>query len=225
MKFSKLIFLQIAIMLLVSCSTIIELPMHPVEGRGKDKKSPIKMLVSWSDELQLKSYSTSQLGSTWIYPLGQVIPEMTIKSLSGFFDVVDVLDENNEEDYDFLVAIELLDFTAKVPSTIFSPTKTSVEIEYTLKKVSTDEIYILTAKSNEDVTTSKDKIVYESLTKEVKNLVAYGAGVVITAPKYEHLAARDGMMAIYKCTYDLAAQIDSFVSQPHINSVWLSRVR
>ncbi|WP_226664733.1 hypothetical protein [Microbulbifer aggregans] len=192
--------------------------MYPVESEALTQKSPVKLFISMDDDLKSQHYSTSQLTSTWIYPLGRVIPEMALLSLSNFFEIVDTPTHKSQQNYDYSVSVRLLSFTAEVPSTIFSPTATSIELEYTLRKVSSGETYVLKTESDENVASAVDQLVYERLTEQVEGLNAYTSGVFITAPKYEHLAARDGMLAIHKCTYELAEQVNNLVSGANITN-------
>ncbi|MCK7597705.1 hypothetical protein M0G74_10535 [Microbulbifer sp. CAU 1566] len=208
-----------------ACGTTVEVPMYPDEYDVKAEKLPYSILVIYAPEFEQNTYKTSQLASTWSYPLSRTTKNLINNSLETYFETVGSAssEDADRSGYDVVVFPVIEQFEAEVPSTIFSPTKTKIILSYEyLTSYASNNESVRSVGTNE-ISGGVGKLAYDDMSEKIKSLSAYSSGVFIGAPKYEYLAARDGVVAIAQAAYNLSKDLASQLShdnllQPTVNT-------
>lgn len=193
-----------------ACATV-EIPIPIVTSPHAEVKSPQYVGVYFSESFRTASYESAQAGTTWIYPLGKVLPQVILKSLQENFDRVTTIESMDFpiEDLNYLIEPSLESFRVDVPLTIFSQTKTEVAIGFSVHDQKHDRVVRLDGTGSHLALTEDDKQMYEYLSHQAPWVFAYsppllGQGPIFAAaPKYEYLAARDAALAIIHCVDEL----------------------
>jgi hypothetical protein len=175
-------------------------------------------LLVVSEELAQSQYSTSQALTRWEYPLGDALPRYIEESLGGVFTHVDrSTSDRLYSGYDLIVHSELLGFTAEVPWTIFSQTKTRIEIEYRVIDVAMGDEFVIAAVGTEEVVTTHDRKSHAKDVEVAPTLPTVatsasigqhiGVGVSFSPKWYHYLAAADAQLAISHCLTELQRKL------------------
>lgn len=197
-----------------ACATI-EIPLPVVTPPHAETKSPQHVGVYFSESFRSESYKSSQVGTTWIYPLGKVLPEVILKSLQENFDRVTTIESMDApvEDLDYRIEPSLESFRVDVPLTIFSQTKTEVAIGFSVHDQKNDRVVRLDSTCSHLALTEEDEQMYEYLSHQAPQIFAHTPQGVFSASKYEYLAARDAALAILHCVDELNEKLKALGRQ------------
>lgn len=189
------------------CSSVVPIPV--VAPPVSDQRMPHRVLLVIDDELKKSTYTASQLGTSWRFPLGEVLPGYITKALGGLFQRVDVASSGaSSAAYDIVVVPRLYRFQVVVPATIFSQTQITAELHYDVDDVRAGKRYGLSAVGTEAIETERDRQLYQQLTIEAPQIMGrVGTYWVAGAERYEYLAARDTSLALLHCVDELNAKL------------------
>ncbi|MBD2860340.1 hypothetical protein IB286_15200 [Spongiibacter sp. KMU-158] len=185
----KIFFSIIIAFFTVGCATP-RIPIPVVSYEANIVKSNLTVAIVVDDLFLQQAYKTSQLFTTWIYPLGDVLPLMIEKSLRNRFAVADIVPDYEASDYKVIIRPALDKFYAQVPATTFSSTNTDIKITYGVT-YSGSEFSVTGRGTNEEIT-EDDKALFASYKRKLD---------------YKFQAAGDAGIAILHCLEDLNVQL------------------
>ncbi len=198
-----------ALLLIASAGCSLVVPIPVVGPPVSEQRMPYRVLVVVDDELKESTYSTSQMGTSWRFPLGEVLPGYITRALRGVFQQVDLASAaGSSAPYDIAIVPRLRRFEVVVPATIFSQTQITAELHYAVDDVRAGKRYNLSAIGTEAIKTDRDRELYEQLTIEAPQIMTgVGSYWVAGAERYEYLAARDTSLALLHCVDELNAKL------------------
>ncbi len=164
-------------------------------------RRPERVLLVVDDALRRASHRASRGRKTWVYPLGEALPALFERTLSGAFLLVAVApDDASGDAFDLVVRPELVRFAAAVPPGVHLPTPTAVEIAWHVRDVRTGGTFRLAAAATDEPATDREVEIDRRLppleSPRPRTTSGRTTVQVVEAPGYERLAARDATKAI-----------------------------
>lgn len=190
MKIASMIFILITTGLALAGCATPRVPIPVVSYEAKTEKLDMTVGLVFDDVFLQQTYKTSQLLSTWVYPLGDVLPLMIAKSLKDQFVVADIVPESEASNYKIVIRPKLDDFYAQAPATTFSRTNTGIKITYDVAHQSSN--FSVSGQGTNEVITEADNALFQSLSRQFD---------------YKYQAAGDAGIAILHCLEELNDQL------------------
>lgn len=206
----------LAVLLSLSACTK-RVPMVVVTPPPLEPRQPQRVLLVIDEKLRASTFKSSQLATSWVYPLGEILPAVIERTFTESFQHVTTARNGAAvSEFDLVVHPELTSFDVDVPSTVFSQTRTAIGITYRILDVRSGREHTISAEKTHEVLTDRDKELYRRLTNSAWSgvpspFIVGNAVGFIPKPKYEELAARDATLAVINCVDELNYKIRAVI--------------
>lgn len=137
------------VLVLVSCTHIIKVPLEPVENYLQKKKINLNVALHITEELKNAKWERHSMGDTWILPLGDAfVQNAELMSRELFTNVIvkNDITSLHESEVDAILTPKMILVEQSIGVTAFSDNTITTMFEWSLKDLKGDIVWVDTIK-------------------------------------------------------------------------------